>query len=265
MQDLEDFKSKLQYINNNRPQKAILEWIQNATEIFKNEPVVMNVKGEAIVCGDIHGDLDSLWEVIQLFFKSNKKYLIFLGDYVDRGSESIHVLILLFYLKCQYPDQIIVLRGNHEYATTKSTSKNEWRQTKLAKILIPVFSHLPLVCIVNEDIMCLHGGLAEADFRNVESKSISNDTIGYQIVWNDFASQDSTETLRGKPFDEVLFQKFLEINQMKMVVRGHQHTQNGFVEYVPNLFTITSSRKLSKQNCSAIAIIEQNTIYPSLF
>jgi hypothetical protein len=51
---------------------------------------------------------------------------------------------------------------------------------------------------------------------------------------------------------------------MKTVAKGHQHTQNGFVEYVPNLLTITSSRKLSKQNCSAIVIIEQSSVSASL-
>jgi hypothetical protein len=101
---------------------------------------------------------------------------------------------------------------------------------KTCKILIPAFSHFPLVCIVNENTMCLHGGLAEIDFRNLESKSISNDTIGYQIVWSDFAYEDSKENLHGMPFDEIIFQKILEINQIRTVVRGHQHIQNEFVE-----------------------------------
>lgn len=91
--------------------------------------------------------------------------------------------------ECYQTSQI--LTKYHEYATTQSTSKNEWKQTKLAKILISIFSHLPLVYIVNENIMCLRGEIAEVDFRNWES--ILNNTIGYQIVLNDFASQDSTE------------------------------------------------------------------------
>jgi predicted phosphodiesterase len=263
MKGVEEFQSFLKLVNNNRPPKMMLNLIRETSELLKNELPVVKIEGDVIICGDIHGDFDSLWEIIELFFELDNKKIIFLGDYVDKGSDSIQVILLLFYLKYNFPNQVILLRGNHESPTTKITSKNEWRHTTLGKKLISVFSHLPLVCIVDESIMCLHGGIAETDFRNLESKSISIGTIGRQIVWNDFICEEKAGNLRGIPFDETLFQKFLEINQIKMVIRGHQHIQNGFVEYIPGLLTITSSRNLSAEKSAVVVVIEKSYISPT--
>lgn len=77
--------------------------------------------GRLVFVGDIHGELDSLNEILTRthFVGSNtgsqkKCYIVFLGDLVDRGPSSIEVLTTLFALKIKFRDNVILLRGNHE-------------------------------------------------------------------------------------------------------------------------------------------------------
>jgi serine/threonine protein phosphatase 1 len=64
---------------------------------------------------DIHGHYDALLEalsVIDLSKPENK--LIILGDYVDRGSDSLSVLETVKEYTEKYPEQVIALKGNHD-------------------------------------------------------------------------------------------------------------------------------------------------------
>ena len=76
--------------------------------------------GRSIAIGDIHGRCDLTYEIISLIKKDieqhpeNTPKLIFLGDYVDRGDNSIEVISLLFALKVKFPNHVYMIRGNHE-------------------------------------------------------------------------------------------------------------------------------------------------------
>ena len=76
--------------------------------------------GEALVIGDLHGDLESLILILQESYyfeqmkKTDKATLIFLGDYGDRGEKSPETYYLILKLKLAFPKQIVLLRGNHE-------------------------------------------------------------------------------------------------------------------------------------------------------
>merc|ERR1712107_298100 len=96
------------------PESDIKNICDKVRELFAKEDNVVSVSTPVTIAGDIHGQFHDL---LQLFITggdfSNSKYL-FLGDYVDRGRHSVQVISLLFLLKIEYPDKMILLRGNHE-------------------------------------------------------------------------------------------------------------------------------------------------------
>ena len=95
-------------------EKEIQLLCKKCRKILAQQDVLLNLSSPIKVCGDIHGQF---YDLLRLFgfsgYPPNSNYL-FLGDYVDRGKQSIETISLLFALKIKYPENIFILRGNHE-------------------------------------------------------------------------------------------------------------------------------------------------------
>ncbi len=226
--------------------KARLETVKTILEQEPTLIVLKNNKHKTLVIGDTHGDIISTQLAVKRFYKKNVKQLVFLGDYVDRGAEDVLNLHLVFWLKISHPDQVFLLRGNHEtheinlFYGFKNHLK-ELGQNKLIPLYDTVFGELPLALQLN-DILMVHGGLVEGletleELASLKKEINPSDPRVTELMWND--PHESTDKflvsyLRGggtKVFGEKQLDSFLKANSLRRLIRAHEPVDDGYVSY----------------------------------
>jgi serine/threonine-protein phosphatase PP1 catalytic subunit len=138
---------------------------QRVRPILLSQPMLLELEAPLKICGDIHGQFTDLLRLFEYGgFPPESNYL-FLGDYVDRGKQSLETVCLLLCYKIMYPENFFILRGNHESAGINriygfyDECKRRY-SIRLWKVFSDVFNCLPVSAIVDEKILCMHGGLS---------------------------------------------------------------------------------------------------------
>jgi hypothetical protein len=146
-------------------QDEIKRVLTKAREVFMQQPPLLELNAPINICGDIHGQYPDLLRMFEFGrFPPESNYL-FLGDYIDRGKQSLEAIMLLLCFKIKFPENFFLLRGNHEASQINriygfyDECKRRYN-VKLWKLFNDCFNCLPFVGIVEEKIICMHGGLS---------------------------------------------------------------------------------------------------------
>lgn len=214
--------------------------------------VKMSYKGTLIIVSDIHGDLESLVHILEdsgfleTIKKSRDIFLVFLGDYGDRGAYSVDVYYIILKLKEQFPNNVVLMRGNHEGPEDLLVSPHDLpyqlhanfgkKGQKAYSKMKELFNHLYTAVLVKGKFIMLHGG--------IPSQATSLNDLAYahnthpkeshleEMLWNDPDDEINgtypSPRGAGKLFGENVSEKFLKIANAKVLIRGHEPCEDGF-------------------------------------
>lgn len=223
-----------------------------------------------VIVSDLHGDLKSLNHILQAirperFLANPGNKIIFLGDYVDRGSDSLGVLYSVCQLKNIHPNSVVLMRGNHEapaefpfsshdlpYRIVERFGESEGK--KIYDSLLIMFRQLTVATIVTNRLLLVHGGLPTEDrvilnHRNALATAQERNRVLEELLWNDPRQlNDSpywTVSQRGlgRYFGEPITRKWLQASGVRTLIRGHEPCQGFRIDHDGKVMTLFSSRE----------------------
>ena len=228
--------------------------IDKSYEILEKEESLLKIEAPLYICGDIHGQYYDLLRVFDILNYPPQSTFLFLGDYVDRGKQSLECLLLLLCLKVKYPDKIFLLRGNHECeALNKIYGFFDECKRRLSikcfKKITNLFNIMPISALINENILCMHGGLSK-DLQNIEQinkilrpTEIPDEGILCDLLWsdpNELLEEDfgNNERNISITFSKNYVKNFVEKNNLDLICRAHQVVEEGF-EFFADMKLVT--------------------------
>lgn len=196
------------------------------------------------VCGDIHGQFFDLLNIFSLNgWPSEKNPYLFNGDFVDRGSFSVEVILTLFGFKVLYPNHFFMARGNHESMTMNQMYGFEGEvkakySSHMYDLFAEVFNLLPLAHLINKRILVMHGGLFSNDdvtldmIRAIDrNRQPPDEGLMCELLWSDpMNAPDRAPSKRGVgvQFGPDVTHKFCKLNNLDMIIRSHEVKAEGY-------------------------------------
>jgi diadenosine tetraphosphatase ApaH/serine/threonine PP2A family protein phosphatase len=242
-----------------------------------------------VIISDLHGDSNSLFRILseinyKQFLSKELNKLVFLGDYIDRGSDSLSIIYSVCYLKSTYPDSVILMKGNHEAPAEFPFSPhdfpyevedrfgNRWRE--IYKNILSMFRMLTLATVVKHKLLLVHGGLptqeaAAENFREsiafAHERQVRNSVLE-EILWNDPRQNDENKGQErsrrglGRYFGPNVTRTWLQATGTKAVIRGHEPCQGFRLDHDNMIMTLFSCTGLYPNSAAAYLMINASKL-----
>jgi diadenosine tetraphosphatase ApaH/serine/threonine PP2A family protein phosphatase len=290
----------------------IIELIHECQAVVESQPIICRATPPVKIFGDFHGQYIDMMRFFDLWRCPLDSSMggdidaydyIFLGDYVDRGSHSLEVICLLMALKVKYPNQIHLLRGNHEdHSINLSFGFAEECAERLGEdikepdsvfaSLNSFFDWLPLAATIDDRILCLHGGIGcsintvedigrmQRPLEVVHEVTNLEQQMLIDILWSDptendqevgvkiNTTRDPTQSGSIVNFGPDRVEQFLKANKLELIVRGHECVMDGIERFAKGqLITVFSATDYCGRykNAGACLFVQKNyEIVPKL-
>uniref|UniRef100_F1L6F5 Serine/threonine-protein phosphatase n=1 Tax=Ascaris suum TaxID=6253 RepID=F1L6F5_ASCSU len=212
--------------------------------VFMSQPPLVEIEPPVVICGDIHGQYSDLLRIFDKNgFPPDANYL-FLGDYVDRGLQSIETVCLMFCYRIKHPENFFMLRGNHECAAINRVYGffeeviRRYRSFRLWTVFQDTFNCMPFCSLVAGKILCMHGGLSPSlnsldTLRRIpRPQDPQTGSMEIDILWSDPDewTKGWKENNRGISFvfgDDVVIETCKKL-AIDLIARAHQVVQDGY-------------------------------------
>eukprot|EP00899_Mesostigma_viride_P027752 jgi/Mesvir1/8161/Mv12469-RA.2 len=258
-----------------------------AENFFKQCPNVLQLAAPIKIFGDLHGQFGDMMRLFDEYGSPSPagdiSYIdyLFLGDYVDRGMFSLETICLLLALKIEHPTNIHLLRGNHEakdinkifgFKMECETRLGEHDGKEAWKRFNKVFNWMPLAAMIENKIICMHGGIGRSIERLSDIEELKRPLKMkdggeklMDLLWSDPTESDAVQgyqaNTRGPGLicfgpDRVI--DFCRRNNVQMIVRAHECVMDGFERFAQgHLITVFSATNYcgTANNAGAILVL----------
>jgi serine/threonine-protein phosphatase PP1 catalytic subunit len=195
---------------------------------------------------------------------------------VDRGKQSLETICLLLAYKVKYPENFFLLRGNHECASINriygfyDECKKRYN-IKLWKVFTDCFNSLPVAAMVDDKILCMHGGLSpelgnlDQIRKIVRPTDVPENGLLCDLLWSDPDKEVNGwgQNDRGVSvtFSAAIVDTFNKKNDLDLICRAHQVVEEGY-EFFANrqLVTVFSAPNYCGEfdNAGAMMSVDEN-------